>query len=105
MPVILHNEQLLLDIQKDIDNVVKDVGEEALKRVEERTPVRTGYARSRWRLETYSSDPSFTLENDAEYVSYLENGSSSQAPLGMLAITMVEVPDIVDAAVARYQRD
>lgn len=103
MATITHNEQVLVDIQHDIDEVIKEVGKEALTRVKDRTPVRTGYAQSRWEL-TVESD-GFTLENDADYISYLELGSSSQAPSGMLGITMVEVPDIVDEVVARYQRN
>lgn len=103
MATIIHNESILLDIQNDIDKVIKEVGEEALSRVKDRTPVRTGYAQSRW--EMTSDDQGFTLENDAEYISYLELGWSDQAPAGMLGITMVEVPDIVDDVVSRHRKD
>lgn len=103
MATITHNEKLLVDIQDDIDKVVKEVGREALNRVKDRTPVRTGYARSRWELTT--QEDGFTLENDATYISFLELGSSDQAPNGMLGITMMEVPDIVDEVVQKHKRD
>lgn len=103
MATITHNESILVDIQNDIDTVIKEVGQEALKRVKERTPVRTGYAQSRWEMN--SDNQGFTLENDADYISYLEAGWSNQAPAGMLGITMVEVPDIVDEVVARHRKE
>lgn len=103
MATITYNEQVLTDIEDAMDKVIAEVGRVCLERVKERTPVRTGYARSRWGLEVGSHD--FTLNNDAEYISYLEDGSSDQAPSGMLAITMMEVPDITDAAVAKYRKE
>lgn len=103
MATITHNESVLADIQNDIDKVIQEVGKEALKRVKERTPVDTGYAQSRWELSV--DDNGFTLENDADYISYLEAGWSNQAPAGMLGITMVEIPDITDEVVARYKKD
>lgn len=85
-----------------------------------RTPVRTGRARGNWRLligksqrpgvqQTYDPDgtitvlriiaaaeraavySSFTLYNAVPYVKHLENGSSQQAPLGMMRVTLDEL--------------
>lgn len=85
-----------------------------------RTPVRTGLARGNWRLligktrrssvqQSYDPDgtvtvlriiaaadraavySSFTLYNPVPYVTYLENGSSIQAPLGMMRVTLDEL--------------
>lgn len=81
------------DIIKNVDNLMRNVGEEVLRRIVERTPVDTGYAQSQWHLDTDSS--SFTVSNQCEYIQYLENGHSQQAPTGMVAVTMNEVPQII----------
>lgn len=78
---------------KKLDGLVDAVGKEVYTRIYNRTPVDTGYAQSRWRLVVGQED--FAVTNDAEYISYLENGHSSQAPHGMVAITMNEMPSII----------
>ncbi len=85
-----------------------------------RTPVRTGLARGNWRLAIGATrgqfpipflDPDgvftvarvtaqaeraalyskFTLYNQVPYIKYLEEGSSLQAPLGMMRVTLDEL--------------
>jgi hypothetical protein len=46
--------------------------------LEAATPVDTGYAKSRWKIE--GSFPKFRVLNDASYIEYLDRGSSRQAP-------------------------
>jgi len=48
-----------------------------LKRI---TPVKTGYARSRWRSHKNYFTPGGDIINDAEYIVFLNQGSSKQAP-------------------------
>lgn len=103
MATIVHNEQVLVEVQGNIDRVIRDIGIECLNRVTERTPVDTGHARSRWVMT--NNPTSFTLSNDADYISFLEEGSSTQAPLGMLGVTMFEVPAITDEVVRKYNKD
>jgi len=42
------------------------------------TPKDTGFASSRWRITGYF--PRYRLENDADYIEHLNEGSSKQAP-------------------------
>lgn len=44
------------------------------------TPVDTGYARSRWKSTKYVFRPGGEITNDADYIVYLNQGSSKQAP-------------------------
>lgn len=49
-----------------------------LSELEDKTPVDTGHAKASWGLE--SSSDGFKVSNSAEYIEYLNNGSSKQAP-------------------------
>jgi len=97
-------------------------------RVDKRSPVDTGRFRGNWQLGIGSA-PGGTLErldktggetsvsiaaaipgdaagnvyyiaNNLPYAQRLENGWSQQAPSGMVALTMLEVPQIAEEAVA-----
>jgi len=46
--------------------------------LEASTPVLTGYAQSRWKID--GSYPRFRVLNDAAYIEYLNRGTSKQAP-------------------------
>jgi len=92
------------------------------------TPVKTGYAQSNWvpSLDAPSSDEvsnrgreatvrhveqvvaqlvddqTFYLANCVDYTKYLEDGSSAQAPAGMLALSVERFPHIMrEAAIKR----
>lgn len=53
--------------------------EKAKAELVEATPVDTGFARDHWEL-TAQGDNEILIENEAEYVKYLNQGSSKQAP-------------------------
>ena len=105
----------------------KRIALEAIKRVVARTPVDTGRARGGWQMvrgqgneadigsvdtigsATVGSALSIlnritipfgliTVFNNVEYITFLEEGSSQQAPLGMVAITLIELEAIASAA-------
>ena len=95
---------------------------EALRRIAEKTPVRTGRAKGNW-IPTIGSPAPDTIEsfdktksgsmvvargrailtadrppfstvyitNNVNYIEYLEEGSSKQAPAGMVGITIMEL--------------
>ncbi len=97
----------------------KRIALEALTRIIKRTPVDTGRARANWQLasstnesEVGGTDPggSATIAgglsaidritvpfgviwifNNVEYITLLEEGSSSQAPQGMVALSLREI--------------
>lgn len=92
---------------------LKKISLEALKRIVEKTPVDTGRARGGWQVSFKSpsfgeggGDPINTgssqilglkdpvavfISNNVEYIIYLEDGTSSQAPEGMVALTIEEL--------------
>jgi hypothetical protein len=89
-------------------------------RVRSRTPVDTGFARSRWqRTNTGRTRPpslergehapavhnkgvtlgqTITVFDDAAYIEKLEYGHSQQAPHGMLRVTVAELPQLAKQA-------
>lgn len=95
----------------------RKVALEALGRVVRKTPVDTGRARSGWQTtvgqepdsEVGLPDPvasgaavlgnlqpfeTVYLSNNVPYIGFLENGSSQQAPNGMVAVTLQELRGI-----------
>ena len=107
-------------IPEQVELVKKKVGMQLLERLVMMTPVDTGRARSNWfvTLDTPSSavatNPPFPsasvtindganiislvsggqsiwISNNLPYIEPLENGWSSQAPAGMLAVALAEV--------------
>ncbi len=106
--------------RKEIPAFVRQITSELLTRVVLKTPVKTGRARGNWQVddasnptttETNTTDPvgsatievglnklksirnldNVTVVNNVPYIEALENGSSMQAPEGMLAISLEEI--------------
>jgi hypothetical protein len=67
--------------------------EEIFNRIVERTPVDTGACQAAWEI-SFESDSLCIIYNDTPYVSFLEDGHSKQAPNGMVAKTLAELPQI-----------
>lgn len=102
----------------------KKIALDILRGVTEKTPVDKGRARANWQLTintipsgevsfsatSSSGDEQFNLNvqelqklkpfsvvwisNNVNYITYLENGSSQQAPQGMVAVTLQEMASI-----------
>lgn len=98
---------------------IRKISLEALRRVVLKTPVDTGRARANWQLTTGSpaegvidakdkqgaktlrkganevakikGTPVVYITNNVDYIEVLEQGSSSQAPQGMVAVTISEL--------------
>ena len=64
-----------------------------IEKVKDKTPVDTGAAREAWELSLEGAGLSRTakVSNPLPYAVELEHGSSSQAPLGMLALSIEEM--------------
>ncbi len=92
----------------------RKIGLEALSRIVEKNPVDTGRSRGNWQTdidqtneaEVLSVDPTgagsgrlaglqpfqtIFIFNNVSYIEFLEEGSSSQAPAGMVAVTLAEL--------------
>ena len=73
--------------------------------VRERTPIDTGFARSRWEefpQGAVTLGREFGTQNDASYIVKLEYGYSKQAPHGMARITAAESQQRLDASARKY---
>ena len=69
-----------LEAEKIADDDVNARIDFATNLLREITPVDTGFARSRWRNRKYFFSPGGEITNDADYITRLNQGSSSQAP-------------------------
>lgn len=73
----------LLSIKKDLENFIDEESDELLNELYDNikadTPVDKGRAKNGWRIKDNA------LYNDVDYVIYLEEGSSKQAPRGFIA--------------------
>lgn len=109
----------------DPEIVVKKVAMDVFRRVILRTPVDTGRARANWQasigapiegeiestdqnrgiveaaqvIDNLEGDQSIFLSNNLPYIERLENGYSAQSPSGIVKVTLVEYPHIVEDAV------
>jgi hypothetical protein len=77
------------DLKKELAQMVKDLGETALQEAKSHTPVKTGYARSKW-TKTQSKD-NFEVANRVPYIEKLEAGASRQAPKGIIGPTLTAI--------------
>jgi len=107
-------------VEGSIEKVIRKACIDLYRRIVERTPVDTGRAKVNWALSAYESDyvigdgeysstdiasminsnvSEFTAEliedqviiyNNLEYIEPLENGTSDQAPAGMVSLSLVE---------------
>ena len=116
------------DPQGGITRYLEDVTEGAVTatlfemdgRLRSLTPVDTGFARNSWLVTMSENDEGqpganppggaalqYKLEkvayinNGANYIEFLDNGSSQQAPGGMTDLVIPEVPRIIEAEVKR----
>lgn len=112
------------------DQLVRAVGFEALGRLMRRTPVRKGRARANWNVAVGSIDRAENAEattadvgakqaagmqvigafaiggrlfitNSVPYIGRLEDGSSKQAPQGMVKVTAAEMRPLVARVAAK----
>lgn len=110
--------------EKAMEKVFRGTALSLFSRIVIRTPVDTGRLRNNWQVslrgfpsgELYSPiNPSGTIDqaelgdtiyisNNLPYAGVIENGSSDQAPQGMMRITIVEFQSIVDANAKKARR-
>ncbi len=84
-------EQATGKIRKHLATGTLRVAQVALSRIKDRTPVDTGALRDGWRLE--GSGTELEIVNDEEYASFVEEGTPSTQPAGMVALTLSEMED------------
>ena len=76
-----------------VERKVDALGAELLQKVREKTPVETGTARDAWELrkEGQGYGRVVRVVNPLPYVAGLEHGTSTQAPSGMVAVSLEEM--------------
>lgn len=100
------------------DNQIIDIACELLyKRIVDRTPVGNpdlwhppywpagyvpGALKVNWKLERDGDD--YVIYNDLPYAQRVENGWSSQAPAGMMRVSVLEFNSIVEEVARRYKK-
>lgn len=75
------------------EHTVRQSGERLLAQIRENTPVRTGAARDAWtmRIEGSGFSARVVISNPLPYVVDLEHGTSTQAPQGIVGVSIEEV--------------
>lgn len=126
--------QLLQELDEAPGRLLRALTLEALGRLILRTPVKTGRAQNNWNvgisrpntatddLEAYPEGGQLALArgtpvagvaragdtvfitNALPYIQPLEDGSSTQAPKGMIAVTVAELQNVTDAIVRKVRR-
>lgn len=103
-------------VEKQGQAIVDECIDETLRRVKDRTPVATGALQAAWTVER-SGKYKTVIHNPLPYAKVVEyglypnppkkgtgktvNGFSTQAPAGMVGITVAEWPQIVAEAVQK----
>lgn len=123
MKKTVHISKAVEQIREHTNNVIQETFSEMGERIVDRTPVDKGTAKGNWNASigmpdyttTTRTDPSgFTttakikkvasnanigdvlyLANGIDYIGVLERGSSTQAPKGMVSITLEEHDEIL----------
>ena len=75
---------------EEFDSLCADV----FRELQDNTPVDTGFCRDQW--EYWIQGDTATFYNSTEYASYLEDGWSSQAPMGMIGPVLRDLPSMVN---------
>ena len=86
-------KDLSANIEKFVAERIADTTEELYQGIRARTPVRGGRAQRGWERNQPSRErkEDGIIGNSVPYITYLEYGSSDQAPFGMVRVTIAEV--------------
>ncbi len=87
MVIMIQNES-----QMDSDEF-ESLCDDILSDLIDATPVDSGYCQSQWQIAKVDGEEC-EIDNDCDYVSYLEDGWSSQAPNGIAGPVLDDYPGI-----------
>jgi hypothetical protein len=101
MPAIKGLDEFNLKI-KQVGKIPQAFADEFVKRVKERSPVRTGLLKESWDMQVKPGVLELrnkaTNEEGQPYTSYVEWGTYKQAPVLMISTTVLEKQDILKVA-------
>jgi hypothetical protein len=73
-------------LQNTLTMTVQQVADEVEKTAKSKTPVKTGFTRSKWDKQVTKTD--FEVANRVAWIERLEAGASKQAPKGIIGPTL-----------------
>jgi hypothetical protein len=76
-------------IQRKVDRLVEKVSDDVLVVARDKTPIRLGKARNGWKKRKLTKGA--VIENRVIYIDKLDQGSSRQAPRGIVGPTIAEI--------------
>jgi HK97 gp10 family phage protein len=82
-------KELKSTVNKVEKKELKEVANELVEKLEIATPKDTGYAASRWEVNSHT-EKKLNIVNDADYIGYLNEGSSQQAPAHFIEQTVLQ---------------
>jgi len=89
--ITFDSSKLKTQIRNEIKDKLDDVAEQIIQDLKEVTPVDTGAAANSWTVTNLNKEKlSFEIENDKDYVKYLNAGSSQQAPANFIERTVLD---------------
>lgn len=68
---------------------MSQVADQVVKTAKSKTPVKTGYTKSKWEKRVSNKD--FEVSNKVPWIERLEAGSSKQAPRGIIGPTLTSL--------------
>lgn len=96
------NKNMVDNLEKQMAMAKVEYSLEFLKRWNRRTPVDTGTLRKG--NEVHTSETQFEFVNDVPYFPYIEHGTPTHSPVGMLKTTVAESQEIWDIAMKRAKK-
>jgi len=86
---VTNANQLMQDLKSQSKKLLEKISTDVLVTVKKYTPIKLGTARQGWRMMRSSKGNS--IINRVPYIGRLEEGSSTQAPNGMIEPTIKEI--------------
>jgi hypothetical protein len=91
------------ELEKEIAGNLKPLSEEIISDLKQATPKDTGAAANSWLVSNLDKEKlSFEINNDKDYIKYLNAGSSQQAPANFIERTVLEY-GIPKGAIVEYK--
>ena len=94
------SEKVRVALQQAVAQTKAEIGERLLEKVRERTPVRTGYTRSRWELDENGN----VVNDQGDTIMRLNDGSSRRVAAGFIEQAIVETVVETETVVKGGQR-
>jgi hypothetical protein len=85
---------------EDLEDLPKDIMKDAYKFYKEKTPIRSGNARSKTKLKNSSK----VIDSAYPYAGQLDEGRSKQAPKGMTKPTIAYIDNQIEKEVRKIGR-